>query len=102
MLPNNAVKMANQHALTRTLKKKTFSPIQQAVYAVTKWRKSMNTEQEFYICLFCFCASETNDQCHERAMTHYPGFPTGDARLKPLMAESGEIKTRMPRWMLKE
>ena len=60
----------------------------------------MNTEQEFYVCTFCFFASETNDQCHDRAMVHYPGYAVGDARLKPIMTESGRLKTRMPRWML--
>ncbi len=60
----------------------------------------MNTEQEFYICTFCFAASENNDQCHDRAMVHYPGYPVGDTRLKPVMAVSGGIKTRMPRWIL--
>ena len=61
----------------------------------------MNTEQEFYICMFCFCTSETNNQCHDRIMAHYPGFPVGDPELKPVVAESGDIKTRMPRWMLR-
>ncbi|MAU01844.1 MAG: hypothetical protein CL608_32305 [Anaerolineaceae bacterium] len=60
----------------------------------------MNSEQEFYICPFCFFASETNAPCHDRTMIRYPGFPAGDSRLKPAMAESGDIKTRMPRWML--
>lgn len=60
----------------------------------------MNTEQEFYICPFCFFASETNDSCHDRTMIHYPGFSVGDTRLKPVTTASGGIKTRMPRWML--
>ena len=60
----------------------------------------MNTEQEFYICKFCFCTSETNQQCHDRVMTHYPGFPAGDVQLGPVINEAGETKTRMPRWMI--
>ncbi len=60
----------------------------------------MNTEQDFYICLFCFFASETNDECHDRLMAHYTGFPVGDTRLKPILDEAGGVKTRMPRWML--
>ena len=60
----------------------------------------MNTEQEFFICTACFCASETRKQCHERPMAHYPGYRVGAPQLKPITNISGEMKTGMPRWML--
>lgn len=61
----------------------------------------METEYEFYICLTCF---EIVDDLHKHQghkIIGYPGFPIGHEQLKPPTDAQGNLKTHLPRWILK-
>jgi hypothetical protein len=60
----------------------------------------MRQECEFYICSVCFQVSETPGRHHENAMIFCRQLPPGSLELKPLMDESGDLRSRAPRWFL--
>ena len=51
----------------------------------------MNEDCDFYICSVCFNTHEAPTTC----------FRPGDADLKPLMDEAGNLKSSAPRWFLR-
>lgn len=62
----------------------------------------MDCEQEFYLCQNCFHVADGKDEHHQRPMFHYTGFQAGDAQIKPVLDEAGNLKTRAPRWYVEK
>jgi hypothetical protein len=60
----------------------------------------MDVDCDFYICPLCFAVSETVRECHGQSMIHCAELEPGDSRLKPLLDDEGELKSRAPRWFL--
>jgi hypothetical protein len=56
--------------------------------------------QVFYMCGVCFRTSRQAETCHNRPMFHCDTGCWGDACRKPLIAASGQLLTRAPRWWL--
>jgi hypothetical protein len=62
----------------------------------------MNLECDFYICATCFNVSEKPMACHDQLMIHCRNFQPGDPRLKPLIDNDGNLKSRAPRWFVEK
>lgn len=57
--------------------------------------------QVFYMCGVCFRTSGEAQVCHDRPMLYCDTGCWGDECRKPLMAASGQLLTRAPRWWLR-
>jgi len=60
----------------------------------------VNSEHIFYLCPVCFETSESGVEYHRHQMIRCDAGQPGDERRKPLVDDSGQLKSRAPRWFL--
>ena len=62
----------------------------------------MNDNCDFYICPVCFQTAESPRPCHKQMMLHCSNLSPGDRLLKPDRDADGNLKSRAPRWFIRD
>ncbi len=60
----------------------------------------MSANRIVYKCAICLDVSEEPRECHGRPMIRCQVGGPGSEDCRPLEGESGELRTRMPRWWI--